>query len=349
MSVPSSAVRFPVIPEQPRTSDVVEIIGTFFMKGQVGEAVQNASRLFGPAARGDDHDWHSACLRRLFDQLPPRFPASACRIQMDKFCAGAGASPDTPILWGDMREVMCALEVMDLMARAAVCMAVVVMKFGTAAEALREHQLKLEAEQAVTLARSTVSQALNRLSAGAFGDTARWATTPFSMPVAQAKAWFLHADTVLPILCKHMLSFAVGASERLAAETTSLLPNYAYIVNDSTFNEKLARRQLLASPSRDALGTASLALFQSLTAISRLHSAWSVTPALDDEDEYASVAAGRAAFATARAALTTIAAVSVVLEKTGQDQRDQAATLLAKQRDSLPKALRERLAGVLTT
>lgn len=346
-TLPQLGVRFPVLPEDLSSSSAGDLAQAFFDKAAMGDHIAEVGRVFGTAGR-KDHDWQSNAVLELFGQLASTLPRGCFELHLKSF--GKYQSDSDIDSWHDSDEASKAFDLMARMSRVTMCFAFLQGKLVQESEAVRDNQLKPEVEQVATVARTTINQTLKLFKDRHYGDTARWASIPFHLPIAQGRQWFEGASSVVVTMCMRLIGFSVKACDRLAAELTTHIPKYSHIVTDDHFNEKLARRQLLEWPSREALCQVSTSLFHSIAGVSRLHTTWNITPALAEITDFASIADNQNTFAAARKSLVVIAAVSLVLEvgDAGR-QHQQAQHLLAKNGDDLPRSLKARVAKMRGT
>ena len=124
---------------------------------------------------------------------------------------------------------------------------------------------------------------------------------------------------LLPRLSRAVLQKCIDATDSLANEEEQCTPKWDSVVDESRFNSSLARKNLLGKSSREVLGAKSVDLFHAIAMVARLHTSWALTPKLEEDPEFSeSVIVHSAIFASAKKALTIIAAASVVLEGQGQ-------------------------------
>ena len=77
-----------------------------------------------------------------------------------------------------------------------------------------------------------------------------------------------------------------------------------------------------------------------LSYCSKLHTAWGLTPEITVDSTFgASVSAANDVFNKARRAVAVIAALRVISELKGNEQKEGASTLLTKKRNLIPKSL----------
>ena len=104
-------------------------------------------------------------------------------------------------------------------------------------------------------------------------------------------------------------------------------------------NLTLAKKHLVGWPSKQVLNDECRELYQRLQEAARLHTAWGLAGALENNSEWGPlVNDANDAFNAARKALTVIAGVNVLCNTSGKDQKTKATALLGK-KELMPKAL----------
>ena len=219
--------------------------------------------------------------------------------------------------------------------------------FSEAEPCVREHRLKAEVSTAVSFVKSTLNLTLAEI--GEVAQLPPFQAAPWSSSVAQCKRWLLLVKELLPEMCRRLLLQCLESTLALALEVQKVTPRFDHILSDKAFNRALAKKHLLAWPSRAVLSEKTILLFNSLADLSRLHTQWSLSPGLqEDVATKEAVDTSESLFATAKVAITVIAAVNVVLELSGQEQADQARNLVDSKGKVLPAMLLHALEKLST-
>ena len=212
---------------------------------------------------------------------------------------------------------------------------------GGAEQCIRDHKLKQEIELAMGFVKATTNKLVEDIDKEIFIDVAKMADdVPWQVPLEACRLWLVGVQAVLPAMCKWFMLRMAESLSRLADEAQAATPRYDHIVSHGRFHPGLAKKQLLQWPSRDALNEKTLALFNSISDVSRVHTTWALQPALlDDPELQDTMGPSAAVFDAAKSAITLIAALNVLFELSGKEKMTQAAALLEKKKDALPRSV----------
>ena len=157
--------------------------------------------------------------------------------------------------------------------------------------------------------------------------------------------WLTEASESCTMFCKSVFAQLVEDVLELSAQTEKATPRYEHFANDKIFNRPLCKKNLLGWPSRDLLNTLSVRLFNAMSELSRLYTEWKFEPKLINHSaEWSeSIATISSVYASARAAVSTIAAVNVILELKDPEKHDQADFILKSKRKDLPITIAQEL------
>ena len=121
------------------------------------------------------------------------------------------------------------------------------------------------------------------------------------------------------------ISKVVEATASLSAEVSKITPKTTHIIGGKKLNEGQARKHLLGIVGRDTLSKKIVELYNNTRELSRLHCHWCMQPSLETHAEFGEVvSAAQSTFGEAKSVLTTIAALSVILESDKADQKTEA-------------------------
>lgn len=294
-------------------------------------------------ARQRDVEWSSKIWFNLLIRLRQVVPSDV-KVSLGNFVQSGQATPTS-----SFADFMKVGEIAQRMSMVAQIFAFLKQRCTTDEPVCQGTKIKPDLELAMGAAFWDIRTSLRTLAEPgalpAFVPQIRWAA-----PIPSAKSWFEAANVAARSASRLILSKLVASTTVLARELAAATPPTAHIVSDELWNARLAKQQLLGWPSRDSLNTKSLGLFHMLGDCSRVHASWGVSPELASDPEYEDdLASARAVFAAAKSAVLTIAAANVVLEMSGQAQKDKAMELVRAQNSQVPKALMNelmKLAGV---
>jgi len=210
-----------------------------------------------------------------------------------------------------------------------------------------DHKLKPEVERASVYLVTWLHDARAMVAAESWGAVRPVAAKQWLFPVQEAGKWLDLFEVVVSALHRALLKQCAMDAESVAMEVSKVTPQYDHVITDDKVTMATARQHILGWPTKQQLGDGAVQLFNSLAYISKMHKAWNLTPDIShDPDVGETIVAAQTVFGTARRAVAVIAALRIVAELKGQEQRSEACSLLAKKRSLIPKALAKMLEGV---
>ena len=148
--------------------------------------------------------------------------------------------------------------------------------------------------------------------------------------------------TLLQIIIKKM----VGEVGKLSKVVTSRTPKFDHYLNDDAISKKLVKARLYNFTEHAALTEQSVALFKAVSDVSRLKGRYNVPKAVHDEEANEPLAKASATFASAKRALSVLAAVNIIFSPSAPGLAKAAEEFKAKKGDCLPRALVAELDAV---
>jgi hypothetical protein len=327
--------------EAPVAKQICCFLDCLMDKVKLGEMAKITVRVFATSGK-KEQQWPCESLHALFLQLLDVMPEKVFVLSLAILCR---ESVDAPV-WTSKDHCKAVCRVFKGMSVVMASLSYLRVKiFSEAEPCVKEHRLKAEVSTAMSFVKSTVNVTLSEI--GAVAQLPQFQAAPWSSSVAQCKRWLLLVKEQLPQMCRCLLLQCLESTLALALEVQKVTPRFDHILSDKAFNRGLAKKHLLAWPSRAVLSEKTILLFNSLADLSRLHTQWALTPGLqEDLATKEAVDTSESLFATAKTAITVIAAVNVVLELTGTEQAEQARTLVDSKGKSLPAMLVQALEKV---
>lgn len=164
-------------------------------------------------------------------------------------------------------------------------------------------------------------------------------TQPWAPNISELSAWFAGLGDTLPQWGEFLADVAIARMSTLAGELQKVTPVYAHYITDTSVKDAMVKRSLLDSKVRGPLAKTTIALHKAMALATSVRAEWGVSPdakrgeAADPEYECA-----RLAFEAGKAALSVIAACSVVFEMS-PNRVAEAEALTRVARPEIPKAL----------
>ena len=312
-------------------------------KVALADHTKAAAKLFSTGAKQHDA-WEQTALADLFCSMLDTMPGQSWSVNLSSLCK-AGSDDFMMDAKGDIKQVVRCFAVFS---QFVVTMGYMLARcFGSEA-VTKEHQLKSELLCALSFARYTAGILLLKLQDPLFKSEAIL-SAPLAVGVQTIEQWSKIARVLLQRSCFDVLHKVLSSIEVLSLEVEKVTPRHEHILSSDKFSKPLATRHLLQWPSRPALSDKTMRLFQSLAHLQRLQTQWVVAPTLDDTASTKDVLlAIRGGFNAAKASMTIIAAVDVVLEKKGDEQIQQAIILTAAKKDVIPEALFRALEAIVS-
>lgn len=335
-----------IIPNPPECPEEGELLPQWFDKcidkAKLGDAVAMGSRVFQSTPQRATM-WPSSNIFHLVGQLSAVVPASHFAVSLAAFCTSPCGAPQV----SSRSELLQVCELFMLLSHVASTIAYISTKFLAGADPVsvtRDYLLKPELEMATMELRAKVNLTIDRLDKKDFGDLQVWDLVSWSMPLRYSSLWLQRIRGSFPLMCKGFVAKAIENMSSLAQEVVRVTPKVSLIINGDRLSDNLARKHMLNSPARSALNDKAKDLFKALRDICRIHSTFALKPALDEDEDFSdSIALGRQSFDEAKAAITSIAALHVILELKRDEQATQAQQLLQTKASILPKAILDRL------
>ena len=315
----------------------------------VAETTKATAKIFATPTAKKEKLWHSNGLHELLDQLCQVLPASSFEFSVEPLCKPGTVSSiinskNSPVLLNQISVLFKNIS------QIALTLAYLRTRFVSKAESsIRENKMKSEVEHAVNFVRHVSNKTFEDIERGVFDytnkelDTVQWV-----MPVTLCKKWLARVKAVTPALCKFFVLRSTEALSELSTEVQTCTPTYGHIVSDTTYHATLARKQILKWPSRETLNIKTVSLFNVLADLVRVHTSWALQPTIkEDVDCKEVVVSAHSVFDTAKAAITLVAALAVLMEVTGDDRVTKATNLLQAKKDALPKTVIVELQKVI--
>lgn len=311
-------------------------------KNHSAESIKIAQKVF-TIGGAKDVPWPSLCLLGLVKSLLEVSPSHSFSVSLEAF---SDSSQEAPV-WTDKNSLVRFLEFIVPMSHIAATLAFLRARACAYDQPIvRDFAIKGEIELAMNFAKSSAAKQSDLLAAQPLPGHLMGAPWR-SSAMASSKAWFSAVVAIVPPLAKFMLTKILAPARELSMSVHSFTPKFDHVVNSDKFSLGLARRSLLNWPSRSQLNERTIQLFHMLSALSRLHIQWGLEGNFrEDPDMREDLDEAYNTFGRAREAITAIAAVNILAEMHGDEQRAKAQDLLMKKREQLSKLLQAELEKV---
>lgn len=324
---------------------IVSLLNGFFSKSYEVEVSKLAGKVFVQSS-AKDHSWPCGPLRSLATDLINAAPQDNFSISLENFCEGG--NDDALKVWTDKKLCRSAFSLLEAMSQVMASLTFISVRIANKDCFTKECTMKDEVEAAVSFCKATSLRMADEISK--HPTSASMTSLTWKAPVGSAASWFAAASAVMPHVCKLLVKDLVLVGNCLAKELQQCTPQHGHIVDNDKIALKLAKRNLLEWPRRNELNIKSKLLFHSLANAARLHSHWALTPAFrevevvkEELDESYSL------FKRAATAIVAIAAITVLVDQTGERQKTNASDLLARKRDELPASIVTELQKVVSS
>lgn len=331
----------PPVLAAPNTNAVALMLQGFYEPGAGPDMVKCVSRVFATSGR-KDHAWPSRSLLTLLSKLTGTIPQGMCQISLRKFCR-----PNAPVLQVEIEKALPLWEMMSMMSETFHIFAFCRSRILEDEPLGRDGCLKDDFAMAVSVVHVTINKAVS-LSVRSDMILGIAPAVVWSEPTIGCGEWFAAAQAAAEQLSVYLVGKMVAALASLSRNLLEVTPPFNHIAGDQFFNARLARQQLLGWPRRGELNERSVALFRAMSAVSRLHTQWGLSPALGQDERFAEdLASAQRTFQSARTAICVIAAVNVVVELRDQEQVAGATDLLRRKVEGMPLALQAQLEKIV--
>lgn len=318
----------------------------------VAETTKATAKIFATATAKKEKLWQSNGLHELLEQLCQVIPASSFKFSVGPLCKPGTLDEEASMI--NIKSAPILINQVSVLfkniSQIALTLAYLRTRFvSTAESSIRENKIKSEVEHAVNFVRHVSNKTLEDLERGIFDNTNKeLATVQWTMPVTFCKKWLARVKAVTPAMCKFFVLRSTEALSELSAEVQACTPTYGHIVSDTSYHATLARKQILKWPSRENLNIKTVSLFNVLADLVRVHTSWALQPSIkEDVDCKEVVVSAHCVFDTAKAAITLVAALAVLMETTGEERIAKATNLLLSKKDALPKMVVAELQKVI--
>jgi hypothetical protein len=211
----------------------------------------------------------------------------------------------------------------------------------------KDGMIKAEIKKSFRILQSQIPSALQEFQ----NEAIRNLEIPWLRPLESLAAW-LHSCTKALISLTRVAMVALTEDiASMAKKIEMILPQYASICNDDVYHAKLVRKTLLIHPSSTKLQPLMVSLFKSLSAATKTHASWELTPDLDLDPELSeNIQFARDMFDNAKKTLVVITAIVVVEGSKSEQQSLDANALLGDdtKKAMLPLALVKLLEPLAT-
>ena len=151
-------------------------------------------------------------------------------------------------------------------------------------------------------------------------------------------------------MCHHALEQSVCTASHIAEDVHKVTPKYDHIITDAVLHKNLAKQHLHKWPSKKPLDERTITLAKAFASMSQFHAEFGLQPDLKTDPRFQErLASAQSVFASAKAAITVLAAVNILFGLSGDDQIAAAAGFVAKKRDALKAPLLQALEKVAST
>lgn len=209
---------------------------------------------------------------------------------------------------------------------------------------IKDYKVKSEAAFAMGFAKTTSAKLLGILSDCVLRSGRSLGHLPFAVGATTMSEWLKCINGLLPKVGRVLLVKLLDQLGTLSLEVQKVTPRHENVLGEAHFSLPLAKKHLLNWPSRGLLSTKLKALFGGIADLQRMQTEWTLAPTLQDcpstRDQVTSV---NMIYENGKLSVTIIAAVNVIAELSGQNQKDSADRLLQSKRGILPAALIEQL------
>ena len=205
--------------------------------------------------------------------------------------------------------------------------------------AVKDGTMRKDLEAAVNSAKTTIAKMSEWASKNAarFQKMMPFAPELFKVNVSEAVAWFDGATSALKSLCDMLYRDLHTSMLKVAKEVEDALPRVDHFISDETFNVGMIKKHILESPARKMIHEKTIALHAGIQCTSRLRTQWSIQDKAGTD--MAEITSANATFNAARDIMTITAACKILFELTGNQQKHEATSFLAKKRPAVKASL----------
>ena len=348
-SLPINAILFMGAPGSVDLSSTLPAnLGLFYNREMMQESIKQVTKVFCVTAK-KEYTWPAEGLLDMIRQLSSVWPAECFDVALAKFAIHDHDDLTMAHRCTSTADMHKALHMATAVSQLAMALAWIEVKLSSpdGEACLRENKLKAEIELAISWARSTVLSELDWMHGITEDDIKHLNSYCLAIPAAKCVLWLRGLKAVLSQLCRATVKVAVAGTSALAVDVEKHTPRYSHIVSNDSINMSLARKHLLGWASREALSETSIRMFHCIAGCSRIYTQWALGTVLEDDAEFCDeVKSNQLILDVAKAAITTIAAISVIAEMSGEAQKSDAAKLVSTSSPMLVKSLLKRLQGI---
>ena len=324
-------------------------VSLFIRKDLMQEPMKQVAKVFVASTKEEDPPWHAEALRDLIRKLISAWPEDCFDVTLAKFAVDEASATSCR----SKEDLLQVLHLVTLISHLAMTLAWVEKKLSSSGDdaCLREHRLKVEVERAISWMRVTMLSELDWMKSVSEDDVVKLDSYSLVVPFTKYSIWMRGFEQLLPLLCRTTVKILVSATSTLAGDVDKCTPGHNHIVMEDRINIPLAKKNLLGWNRRDALTTSSVNLFHCMAACSRLYEEWGVGRSKIEEDpdfEDATIS-NLSVFGSAKQAVSIIAALNVICDLQGQQQKASAVKLLSSASDhatTMPKSIMDKLEAI---
>ena len=216
-------------------------------------------------------------------------------------------------------------------------------KLHGSASHIHQHRLRTTTASAVARLDETTRQTLLLLESPVF-DEVEQAGARWLLSVTDMKNILVTASAFCTSIKKSLVRMLIEDASSIAESVSACTPQYAHVVSGNTYHPKLAKKALAQYTSKAKLTAETVALCGAMTATAQIDDKWALQPPMrEDPDLTESLSFCSSIYQAAKAALTIIAAVTIIETKKGDDAKNDAKAILSKKKAELQPCLVELL------
>ena len=311
----------------PDAGKIEDLLSSFFDAAKLKSAGQLGAKIFHEDT-SKEFEWPSISLFSLVQSLTEVIPDSAYSVALVGVCTNT------------IKVVATVKTQVEVIAATFMPMSHIVGTLSFLRERLtegkagiiRDYHIKEDISNAIRLARNKCNDMVQRLQATTPESLCSQVSivdeVPLLVPASTALAWLQTLRRAMPVLCCEILSFEVNAMMDVAESLNRMTPKHSHIITSTTYNKSLARKHLLAWPSRSQMEANAVKLLQLQAEFGRLFTDW-LSPAklADDPRLKDQLAQATIIFESSREVIKLIAILNVLLEMKGAEKSEHAIAL----------------------
>lgn len=329
--------------------DVVAWINSFSDQASLADAAKSIGKYFSNSSK--EYSWPCVGNFSLMQSLMEAIPDENFKVHLEVFCKTVGGGGRTLVT--SKASVLALGRI--LMAISQIAITLNFLKAYVAGDdsnvtLCRDGKLKEEVDRAALFLKTTCSRIRAQLEGGHKDICAHeaFANVPLMLPIGILPTWLSRATMAIQLLLRCIVLVVGGQLLSLSEEVDRLTPSWKDTITDKTLHVMLAKRGVLQSKGRASLNQKLLLLNWSMSDFARVHTSFGLTPKIEHDDMLKGpMENAKSAFSKAKAAVEIIAILSVLWERKGDEQQNDARNLLDKMGETMPAVLKKELEKVV--